>query len=77
MLYTREPFRGQGYGRIVAQALTAELASAHARGDRAVPPFCYVAEDNATSLRIFEGLGFVRRGRVAFLRFSLIQTGSP
>lgn len=75
MLYAREPYRGRGYGRIVVQALTAELASAHAHGDRAVPPFCYVAEDNAASLRIFEGLGFARRGLVAYIRFFPIETG--
>ena len=69
MLYTREPFRGRGYGRIVAQTLTSELAAAHGNGTRAVPPFCYVAEDNAASLRIFEGMGFARRGLVVYLRF--------
>ena len=69
ILYTREEHRRRGYGRAVARALAAELAAAHARGERAVPPYCFVAEDNAASLRIFEGLGFARRGLVAWLRF--------
>jgi ribosomal protein S18 acetylase RimI-like enzyme len=69
MLYTRKSHRRRGYGRVVARALAVELAAAHARGARAAPPFCFVAEDNVASLRIFEGLGFARRGEVAWLRF--------
>ena len=69
MLHTRPEHRGRGYGRAVVRALAAELATAHTHGTRAVPVFCYIAEDNVASLRIFEGLGFTRRDLVAYLHF--------
>ena len=69
MLHTVPAARRRGLGRKVVAALASRLAVAHARGERAVAPWCFVSPDNQASRRLFESLGFRDRGLVCWLRF--------
>jgi ribosomal protein S18 acetylase RimI-like enzyme len=58
--HTKRRFRRQGLGRRITVDLTHKLY------DMGLAPYCYIFKDNAASLGMVEGLGFKRRGDVAW-----------
>ncbi|MFI6937799.1 GNAT family N-acetyltransferase [Streptomyces sp. NPDC050418] len=58
---TDEGFRGQGLGTRLVRAVAAGIR------ERGEIPFLHAAGDNEGAIRLYESIGFVRRGRTRFV----------